>query len=289
MEYDLVQVKMTDIVAKADGIQPRLTINPAKIEEYADNYRDGVDMPAIKLHEVDGVLYVCDGFTRYGGAVTAELKVLNCRVRRNSTMGALVVDAIKSNALHGQPLTLKERSSAVSRLVKLYSESGEPWSQSDIAKITGSSQATVSRIMAREHPTATPVASEPSRSEVVAAGIVERNQREQEAMREQRDSREEAIKVNEVRIQAVIDETKVHTGAILQATRKITEHLEALKGLQGSQNVMGNMPMLLRAKNDLLQIRSMQPHVVCEDCEAYGCERCRQRGWLTEPEANQPR
>lgn len=281
MGYEVRPVLIKNIVVKVD-VQPRESMSPDKIKEYGQNYANDVWMPPITLHEVDGVLYLCDGFTRLAGANEAGLRTIKCSIRLNSTWPALIVDAIKMNRQHGQPLTSTERRKSIIKLVDMFSKSDQPWTQEAVAKACGVAQSTVSRMVADRFPGVKErLDTSPNPVRDAVAAIRENKIQAEIAKQDAYNLKDPRIRAQRTVIQDRIDNARIHTEAIFQAARIVSEHLTKLTNLPGGENVMGNMPLLTRAKNDLLLIKQMQPHCICDDCDSFGCDRCTQRGWLT--------
>jgi len=278
MKYETRTVRLDEIEID-ERVQPRASLYPQRVEEIAEAYREGKDIPPIKVHEVQGKLYACDGFHRYAAACQAGLTVFVCRVRKHSTWGALVVDAISSNAIHGQPLTQHEKREAIRKLVDVFQQEPGTWTQADIADITGTSQATVSRVIKElKHvpeevlaPTHASVEEPPLPSEQLAQQIAESTPEEEPSL----DDIAAAIE-NE------ISPAREHCKAIYQAARKISESLHELQSLTGGEEACANMSMLTQAKNDLMSIRLMTPKGACPHCGGRKCKRCLQRGWVSE-------
>lgn len=277
MKYEVITLNLADITVD-QRVQPRDDLYTHRIDELADCYREQVDVPPIKVHEVDGKMYACDGFHRYAGACKAGLRTLSCRVRRGSTWGALVVDAIKSNAKHGQPLTQNEKRRAARTLIDLFKEDEQQWTQQDVAELTGCSQSTISRIVKEMTGSTKPVINPEAPKERTLSPTA------QLASKIIEDEQEDEVEEDHVAedIEAMIAEAKDRCRSIYQAARKISEWLHELKDMEGGQEVAANMPMFEQAKRDLMTIQSVTPRGVCPHCEGHKCRRCMQRGWVTE-------
>jgi len=279
--YETRTLSLDGIIIDQD-IQPRDQLHTNRVDEYADYYREGADMPPIKVHEVGGKMYLCDGFHRYAAACRAGMSSIECRVRNSSSRGALMVDAMRSNAKHGQPLTYTERIRACERLIQIFSEDDRKWTQKEIAEITGTSQSTVSKVLKRLKPEASPLdiyinpdatGVSPYESEEYAKVMVKHDQKRRELQGEDDDL------ANDIRMK--IAEAASHCNAIFQAARKISESLHLLKTLEGGEEVRAKMPLFEQAKNDILTIRTLTPKDVCKHCKGVGCRKCYERGWLS--------
>lgn len=261
-------------------VQPRTSLDESVIERYEELYRtkDTV-FPKLLLHEVGGDLYLCDGFTRHAGATRAGIKAHDCVIRLASTRGALMVDAVRQNAIHGQPLTASDRRKSAIRLIKAFDASEAPWSQEEVAKIVGVSQSTIHRIVRDEF--------ENKVEDRIPEYEDEPDFVEQAANRMLNDGEDEVKQDKPVasrkhaEIQSLIDHAQIYPDAIHQLCRKITEHLRMCTHTPGCENVVQNMTVLTQAKETLLTIREMRPEMVCPNCDGHGCGPCHERGWLT--------
>ena len=281
MKYQTKRLQLSEIIID-QTIQPRKELYPSRVTEIAEAYAEGKDIPPIKVHQVDGDYYACDGFHRYAGACKAQIQGFECRVRMNSTWGALTVDAIRSNAMHGQPLTQSEKRSAITKLINLTYDEGA-MTQEEIADICGVSQATVSRVVkslkiepARVEEAGSNLMEEEYPSEAVAEQIVQ-GQREQEEEDDELDMTAE--------VKALTAPAVELCNQIYQAARKISEWLHELGEIEqeaGALDVHKNMSLLVNAKTDLVGIKQMSPKHVCPHCSGSGCRRCLQMGWVTE-------
>lgn len=279
MKYEVISIPLEEIVID-QRIQPRETLHANRVSEYAEAYADEQDMPPIKAHEVDDNVILCDGFHRYAAACEARLTHLTCRVRRGSTWGALIVDAIRSNAFHGQPLTQREKRAAISKIAAIYAETGADITQSELADITGTSQATVSRVLNEgksdnvdiPDEVAGEVLEEPYLGSIDVAESVVASEKAKDGVASDL----------ETEIMGRIEDARQRCASIYQAARKISEWLHELKSLEGGEEVLRNMPMLEQAKSDLMNIRMMSPTNICPHCLGHGCKSCLNRGWVTE-------
>lgn len=272
-------VSLSTIVIDPD-VQPRSSLDQSVIARYEDLYRTGeTNFPPYKLHEINGQLYLCDGFTRHAGATRAGIKTHKCEIRQNSTMGALMVDAVRLNSIHGQPLTQADRRKAAVKLVKAFDESGTMWSQSEIASIVGLSQPTVSRIIKEDmgdvqEPDDVFLDDEPDFIEQATEKML-RDEEESEQ------SDNEVVYKKQKEIEELIERGQQLPDRVYNLCREITAALRACEKVPGCENVVANMTTLMQAKETLLSIREMRPEIVCPNCAGYGCEPCKDRGWLT--------
>jgi predicted transcriptional regulator len=268
-------------------VQPRDHLDEEVVQRYADLYMDdSVELPPVRVHEIQGDFYLCDGFTRHSGATQAKKTHMRCDVREKSTRGALVVDAIHMNAIHGQPLTASERRRAIARLASTFLESDLPWSQSDIAGIVGVSQSTVSRIIKQD---IGDIDLEHKEDRDIVGEIVEDEINLEDAMKvddeEIEDDESPAARARRLQVEATIERGQEVADAIYQHCRKITEHLHVARSTPGCESIAQNLSTLTVAKDTLLDVREMRPEMMCPNCNGFGCAPCHQRGWLNKNES----
>lgn len=271
-DFEVRMVPMADIGID-QSVQPREALSAEAIQRYADNYTEGVPMPPVELHEIEGVLYMCDGFTRYAGGRKAGIEEINARVYPGSNWGTLIISAIRANTLHGQPLTLKERKASVVRLVRMFHESDMAWSQKLVSEIAGCSQSTVSRIINAEIPEARE--SEGTRKDMRSRLL----EREEQRFKERTARVPEPA---EAKVMEAIREAQELGTKLLHGTRQAVEALNKLKRLKsGNEMILPVMPEMMAAKDQLLGGYKRIPHGLCPKCIGKGCEPCDYRGWVT--------
>ncbi|MGA2109960.1 MAG: DUF5131 family protein [Syntrophorhabdales bacterium] len=131
-------------------VQPRVTVDPEKVAEYASLMREGVRFPPIVVFsEGEKVHVLADGFHRLKAALEASLPKIDCDVRQGSLREAQLF-ALRANAAHGLPLTQLEKRNAVEKLLK--DDEWRTWSDGAIARWCGVSGMTVGRIREKLYP-----------------------------------------------------------------------------------------------------------------------------------------
>jgi ParB-like chromosome segregation protein Spo0J len=271
-----------DRIVVDHDVQPRQSLNESAVQHYQDLYENSPGtLPAVRLHEVNGDYYMCDGFTRLEAAKRAGLATLSAKVVRGSTYGALLIDAYRANGKHGQPLTQTERRLAVQRLAKVLDESGQAWKHKDVADIIGVSTSTVQRVIAKlgEDIEERPLSLADVQTDVVDE-VVSQNW---DAEDDEDDLADESpvAKAKREQVEEIIKGGRQITDAVFQACRVITAQLNAAKRTPGCENVVANMHELTQAKDTLLRIKEMRPEKVCPECSGFGCHSCKERGWIT--------
>ncbi len=109
-----------DAVEEARRFQPReLSLNDTRAAQYAFAMRRGDEFPPIKVANVGGKLYVVDGFHRLEAARQAKRTQIAAEIAPMSEKAAVAL-AINANALHGLPLSQKDKQ----RCFQLYRDAG---------------------------------------------------------------------------------------------------------------------------------------------------------------------
>jgi hypothetical protein len=127
----------TDLVLALDEVQQRAAIDPAKVAEYAELYRDGHDLGPLVLfraedeHAVE--LYLADGFHRRLAALEAKLVQLPAKIYPGSVRDAILF-ATQCNK-HGMPLSNADKRRRVMTL--LQDPEWRGWSDNHIAQHCG--------------------------------------------------------------------------------------------------------------------------------------------------------
>jgi hypothetical protein len=94
------------------GTQARTALRPDVIKEYAEHYRDGVNMPRVLAFDDGENLWLADGFHRRAGAKLAGLAELECEVHAGTQRDALFW-AVGCNEAHGVRRTNEDKRNAV--------------------------------------------------------------------------------------------------------------------------------------------------------------------------------
>jgi len=116
------------------GTQPRVAIDQDIVDEYADEYRKGVDLkPGIVFF--DGATYwLADGFHRYWANRRIDCEYIFADVHQGTQRDAILY-SVGANATHGLRRTSADKRKAV--LTMLEDEEWSQWSDREIAKRCG--------------------------------------------------------------------------------------------------------------------------------------------------------
>lgn len=114
------------------GTQTRAALDAGVVAEYASALADGATFPPIVVFEdVNGLLWLADGFHRHAAAIEAGLAELLADVRQGSRREAVLFSA-GANADHGARRTNADKRRAVETL--LHDDEWRKWSDREIAR-----------------------------------------------------------------------------------------------------------------------------------------------------------
>lgn len=138
--------RFTSATAKATGRSERAVQRDAERGEK-------IAAPALALvvfSEGDGVYWLAEGFHRHGAAVQAGLETVACEVRSGGLREA-ILHSVGANATHGVRRSIADRRRAVAilledDLVAIDPETGNPWSDREIARRCAVDHKTVARV-----------------------------------------------------------------------------------------------------------------------------------------------
>lgn len=104
-------IRLEDIVVDA-SLQSRATMNDEAIEDYAEKYRNGVDMPPVIIFHDGDRNWLAGGFHRAIAADKAGLTEIDADIRQGSKDDALLY-AVASNHDNGVQRTIADKRRAV--------------------------------------------------------------------------------------------------------------------------------------------------------------------------------
>ena len=137
-----MQTLSLDEVRIDGGTQPRLSIDEQVVAEYADLYRNGINLPPVTVF-FDGVAYwLADGFHRYWAHRRIDCDCIFANVSQGTQRDAILY-SVGANADHGLRRSNADKRKAV--LTMLEDEEWSRWSDSDIARQCGVTHTTVQR------------------------------------------------------------------------------------------------------------------------------------------------
>ena len=98
------------------SFQVRRQTDHQKVREYARAMENGVWFPPLTVADVDGVLFLVDGFHRYEAYRSLEVQWVDADVRQMTLKEALRTSAV-CNLSHGLPLTKTEKRRAFKQFI----------------------------------------------------------------------------------------------------------------------------------------------------------------------------
>jgi transposase len=129
-----------------ERLQSRAGVDPDTVAEYEDALRRGAEFEALWAVEIDGGLYLVDGWQRYEAAERVGIVEFPVRVWFGTWEEAVEL-AAQCNARHGRPRTRADLAKTIAMLRTL-----PQWREASavaIAKHVGVSHATISRVLAK--------------------------------------------------------------------------------------------------------------------------------------------
>jgi len=130
-------------VRRHPELQPRVSIDPAIVEDYRDLLKEGVRFPAVTVFFDKMYYYLADGWHRYEAHQAAGIDDIQAEVYEGSFRDAKL-HALGANAHHGLRRTSEDKRRAVGML--LADTEWSSWSDPDIAKACNVSRSLVQKI-----------------------------------------------------------------------------------------------------------------------------------------------
>ena len=132
-------------VIRIDGdTQPREYLDQEMVQEYAEQMRDGVKFPPVKVFFDGSNYWLVDGFHRYFATKSNGFVSIECEVKEGTLREAQLESMTANSKQHGKPTSPKDKHRSVVRMLKDEEWSG--WSNIKIAQWIGVSDVTVGRI-----------------------------------------------------------------------------------------------------------------------------------------------
>ena len=123
------------------GTQPRVAIDEQTVSEYAELYKNRVNLPPVTVF-FDGTTYwLADGFHRFWASKSIECDYIQAVIHQGTQRDAILY-SVGANADHGLRRTNEDKRKAV--LTLLEDPKWSRWSDSEIAKRCGVDHKTVS-------------------------------------------------------------------------------------------------------------------------------------------------
>jgi len=138
-----------DQIHVQEGIQPRITLDPSVVQEYATLYAEAEDedpLPPLDVFLIEETYYVADGFHRLAAAKQAQRTELVCHVYTGTHPEAMRHAAF-ANLRRGLAYSQHDRQRILERLLQDLDVSQR--SNRDLAQVLGLSHVTVGRARQR--------------------------------------------------------------------------------------------------------------------------------------------
>lgn len=113
-------------------------LNQGKIAEYADIYER---LPHVSVFEVDGELYLVDGWHRMEAARRLKKESITCTLIGKGSLVEAQDEADKANLTHGVMLTAEQRKEIAKRFLSRHND----WTAREVAKVMGVHNSTIVR------------------------------------------------------------------------------------------------------------------------------------------------
>lgn len=265
-------IAIEKLVFNEPRCQARFESSPEVINDYVALYKAEAELPPIEVFDVEGKLYIVDGFHRLAARIKLEETFIRCTVVDEGTMDDAAWYATGVNKGHGLRRTNADKRKAVQ--LALESEIGRERSSRDVAEHVGVSHTLVQEVQRQlEDSSSCPPNSAESHE---AENENDRVRGRDSKWRKARKSRPKPETPPETATPMPpfgpdLKELAVEIRACrLNAKKQMPEELASQLGERVSE-------LLTDAEHEL---KAHIP-VVCGDCEGKGCDRCQQNGWHT--------
>ena len=145
MKYEQRKIKLSAV--KTDPrYQSRAKLNEAVVIQYQEALESGATLPPIKVVQIDGTMFVADGFHRLEAYRRRNVTEIQAMVGEGSHADAIKA-AAGANATHGLPRTRADKRRAVEMLLALPEAAGtEGIGDREVARIVGVSHTFVAQL-----------------------------------------------------------------------------------------------------------------------------------------------
>jgi hypothetical protein len=129
-----------------ERLQCRESVPEETIRAYEDGWREKIEFPPVEAFEVEGELYVTDGFCRVLSAQNVGKSKVPCLVRKGSWQDA-VAAACGANSQHGLPRTNADKRKAATMAILEFSDKPNR----EIARICGVSHTYIDNLRIKQN------------------------------------------------------------------------------------------------------------------------------------------
>ncbi len=127
----MIKLLSIDAITRDEAIQPRATLDPAIVAEYAQAMEDGAAFPPITVFDDGQTKWLADGFHRRAAAKDNGRPEISANVRTGTRRDAILF-AVGANTDHGLRRTNEDKRRAVETLLK--DKEWSDWSDREIAR-----------------------------------------------------------------------------------------------------------------------------------------------------------
>ncbi len=129
-----------------ERLQCRESVPEETIRAYEDRWREKIEFPPVEAYEVEGELYVTDGFCRVLSAQNVGKSKVPCLVRKGSWQDA-VAAACCANSQHGLPRTNADKRKAATMAILEFGDKPNR----EIARICGVSHTYIDNLRIKQN------------------------------------------------------------------------------------------------------------------------------------------
>lgn len=115
-----LHIPLSDVVAD-ERYQPRVEMDKAIVEEYAEQMKAGDVFPPIRVIRLasDGRYYIADGFHRYWASLRIKRKTIEAElIKDNGTHTDILLECVKANHAHGLRRTNADKHRAIEMILR---------------------------------------------------------------------------------------------------------------------------------------------------------------------------
>jgi hypothetical protein len=289
-----------DEIVIDERCQARANVHPDVVDEYAEAYRAGAELPPIEVFLVDGKPWCVDGMHRYAAQVKADVAWVRTVIVGNGSAEDAIAAALMSNRSHG----VRRSNADKHRAVRLALDNPR-WadaSSRQIADDLGVSHPFVSAIRAEWEAERRPLLPEPTATQ--ATGDVVTVSTSPEKRRDSVGRMQPAAKPSVPKERVVLDElelspdedveTETRPGVVLPCFGPVL--VEAAKEIARARAAVSKIDLPHSfAQSVASSLKSVEANLrygvpeVCPRCEGAKCMHCRERGWVEKSEGDQLR
>ena len=251
--------------------QARSRVELDAVDDYAEAYRDGADMPPADVFEVSGAYFVVDGFHRVPAALAAGLDFLRVRVVGSGSIDEAIWYATGVNQAHGVRRSPEDKRRAVRMALDCH---GGEQSDRAVAEHCGVSNHLVARVRRAQVGDVPPGEAPPTRTG--------RDGKQYPAPVAARPVDVEPLPFEQEYVPPAAPVSMPKTGATLRGAAGTLRmaRLEAVAVLREAGRAIEAQRVTDLVRQAETVCLAGVPYE-CGRCDGSGCDACAGRGWLT--------